>query len=135
MENKRGFERYVVLGLDMVAEYAPIPKEADTIECDCTEGLYLSAVIHNISYGGICLTVENPDIDVGREIVLTVTVIDPEATGKTQQLSLEFVAQVVWISEDTTGYRTGMEFVEVPEDFPERFERIASILKRETITP
>jgi len=131
----RRFERYEVLGLDMVAEYTPIPREANPVEDNDTQESYLSAIIHNISYGGICLTVENPDFHVGREIVLLVTVIDPEATGETQQLSLEFVAQVVWIAEDTAGYRAGLKFMEVPEDFPEMLERIVSILNREAIAP
>jgi c-di-GMP-binding flagellar brake protein YcgR len=133
--DQRNDDRYDVLGLNMVAEYSLIPS-GDSPGLSQTEGPatpqeYNSALVRNISDGGICLSIENEDLDAGREIVLFVTVSDPEESDRSKHVNMEFVGRVIWISEDTAGYRVGLKFTEVPDDFSEGLERVIEILGKE----
>jgi c-di-GMP-binding flagellar brake protein YcgR len=130
---KRVGERFYLLGVGQVAEYTRIPSDDHPVSnlypLDEIQVEYRSAVIHNISQGGICISIKESDLDVGTEIGLFFTVMarDPDQGN----IAMEFVARVVWISDDTTGFRAGLEFSEVPEDFAEAFSRLTALLEKE----
>ncbi len=131
---ERNDRRYNLLfGLDLVAEYSHISPEhlaisdLSSIEEPCEE--CRSAVVHNISRGGICLSFEDTQLDVGREINLILTLSDP--ASEKGNFSLECLGEIIWVSEDPAGFRAGLKFIEVPEDFPEVFDRIVDLLEKD----
>ncbi len=134
VSERRSDERYVVLGLNMVAEYACIPTDPHAVpeagELDAFSQEFHAAVVHNLSRGGACVSVERSDVGRGREIELFLTIIDPSAHETSHYLTLEFVAKAVWLVEDTAGYRVGLKFVEVPENFDDLFPRVIELLTR-----
>lgn len=135
-DDNRGNERYDLLGMDLVCEYAHIPEECDPVsELDAessTQREYISGMVHNISRGGICISVEDQDLDVGKEIELFLTAVDP-GSGMGNHY-MEIIAQVIWISEEPAGFRAGLKFTEVPEDFSSAFEEIVKALEKNHLT-
>lgn len=129
-ENRFNY-RYNPVGCVRVADFLYISSYSDALPYLRSAGQenreFHSAVVHNISRGGICLSTEDPGLDMGREIELYITLTDPESG--TENIPLEFVARVIWVSEDTNGFRAGLKFVEVPEDFPETMERVVMLLE------
>ncbi len=131
IRERRADERYAIFGLNLAAEYACIPADVQGVsELDEFSQEFHGAVVHNLSRGGACVSVECSDVDLGREIELFLTVIDPSAHETSHYLTLEFVAKAVWLAEDTAGYRVGLRFVEVPENFDDLFPRIIALLSR-----
>ncbi len=131
IRERRSDERYAVFGLNLVAEYACIPTDAQGIgELDECSQEFHAALVHNLSRGGACVSVERSDVGRGREIELFLTIIDPSAHETSHYLTLEFVAKAVWLVEDTAGYRVGLKFVEVPENFDDLFPRVIELLTR-----
>ncbi len=128
---KRVDERFYLLGIGQVAEYIRIPSYDHPVSnlhaLDGNQAVYRPAVIHNISQRGICISIKESDLDVGTEIGLFFSVMDPDQGN----IAMEFVARVVWISDDTTGFRAGLEFTEVPEDFAETFSRLMALLEND----
>ena len=118
--------RYDLYDLDVVSEYRIIdpslPSFPATEEPPDGSQPALSAVVHNISRGGLCISVEAADLDVGREISLVLNV--PEDRAGRPALKLECVARVVWISEEPAGFRAGLHFTELPPDFPALFRAL-----------
>ncbi len=136
---RRSDERYAVLGLNMVAEYACIPTDPpvvpDVSELDAFSQEFHAAVVHNLSRGGACVSVQRADVGRGREIELFLTVSDPSGRDKSDYLTLELVAKAVWVTEDAAGYRVGLQFVEVPENFNDLFARLVKRLtQRQTVS-
>jgi hypothetical protein len=132
----RDGKRYNLLfGFDLIAEYSHIFLEHLVIsDIPSVEESYeerRSAVVHNISRDGICLSFEDTQLDVGREIDLILTLSNP--ASEKGNVSLECIAEVLWVSEAPAGFRAGLKFTEVPEDFPEIFERIVSLLEKEQL--
>ena len=131
--DKRVNDRFFLLGIGQVAEYTIIPSDDHPVSnlypLGENQAEYRPAVIHNISQGGVCISIKESDLDVGTEIGLFFTVMarDPDQ----RNIAMEFVARVVWISDDTTGFRAGLEFTEVSEDFTEAFSRIMALLDKE----
>jgi hypothetical protein len=125
----------LLFGSDLIAEYSHISPEhlaisdLPAIEESCEERR--SAVVHNISLDGICLSFEDTHLDVGREIDLILTFSD--LASEKGNFSLECIAKVIWVSEAPAGFRAGLKFTEVPEDFSEIFERIVSLPEKEQL--
>jgi hypothetical protein len=139
IRERRTDERYEVFGLNLVAEYACIPTDPPAVQgvsdLDEFPQEFHTAVVHNLSRGGACVSVECADVGLDREIELFLTVVDPAAHEKSQYLTLEFVAKAVWLVEDTAGYRVGLKFMEVPENFDDLFPRVIKLLaKRHTVS-
>ena len=126
-------KRFCLSEVDLVAEYSRIPTEENPLfgldPLEQYQRQYRSAVVNNISRGGICISIDDPNLDVGIEVELFLTVTDPEPGG--ENVSQDFAARAVWISEDTTGFRVGLEFTEVPEGFSESFDRLMTIVECE----
>ena len=135
-KDNRGNERYDLFGMDLVCEYAYISEVCDPVsELDSPDDAqreYHSAVVHNISRGGICISVEDQDLDVGKEIELFLTAVDP-ASGMGNHY-MEIIAQVVWVSEEPNGFRAGLTLTDVPEDFSSTFEEIVKALEKNHLT-
>ncbi len=131
---ERSETRYSLLfGLDLIAEYSHISSEHLPISDLCTMEEPFeerrSAVVHNIGRGGVCLSFEDTQLDVGREIDLILTFSDP-ASAK-GSFSLACLGEIIWVVEEPSGFRAGLKFVEVPENFPEVFERIVHLLEKD----
>ncbi len=135
-KDNRGNERYDLFGMDLVCEYAYISEVCDPVsELDSPDDAqreYHSAVVHNISRGGICISVEDQDLDVGKEIELFLTAVDP-ASGMGNHY-MEIIAQVIWVSEEPNGFRAGLTLTDVPEDFLSVFEEIVKTLEKNHLT-
>lgn len=131
-DDTRENERYDLFGVDLVCEYAYIPAACDPVsELDSPDDAqreYHSGVVCNISRGGICISAEDQDLDFGKEIELFLTVVDP-GSGMGNHY-MEIIARVVWVSEQPNGFRAGLTFTEVPEDFNSVFEEIVRSLEK-----